>query len=61
MSFAVPDVARLELPRAVLGGHYRSRTGMGMGLVGAKRLMDELTVSTAPGLGTAITARKFLR
>src|SRR5688500_2598495 len=26
----------------VLNGRYRSRTGMGLGLVGAKRLMDDL-------------------
>jgi serine/threonine-protein kinase RsbT len=53
-----PGIADVD---GVLGGQYRSKTGMGMGLLGAKRLMDEFQVSTAPGLGTAITARKFLR
>lgn len=53
-----PGIADVD---GVLGGQYRSKTGMGMGLLGAKRLMDEFQVSTSPGLGTAITARKFLR
>jgi serine/threonine-protein kinase RsbT len=53
-----PGIADVE---GVLGGQYRSKTGMGMGLLGAKRLMDEFQISTSPGLGTAITARKFLR
>jgi serine/threonine-protein kinase RsbT len=52
-----PGIADVE---GVLGGHYRSRTGMGMGLIGAKRLMDDFIVTTSPGQGTSITARKYL-
>ncbi len=32
-----PGIANVDL---ILSGHYRSATGMGVGLLGAKRLMD---------------------
>jgi signal transduction histidine kinase/CheY-like chemotaxis protein len=41
-------------------GKYVSRTGMGLGLIGAKRLMDECVVETQPGKGTSITLKKEL-
>src|SRR5262245_38044358 len=44
----------------VLSGQYRSATGMGIGLLGAHRLMDRVEIRTAPGLGTDITLRKIL-
>jgi serine/threonine-protein kinase RsbT len=44
----------------VLSGKYRSRTGMGVGLVGSRRLVDELVVDTAPGRGTKVVAHKFV-
>jgi serine/threonine-protein kinase RsbT len=44
----------------ILSGNYRSRTGMGLGLVGSKRLVDEFVVDSAPGKGTRVEARKFL-
>ncbi len=44
----------------ILSGEYKSRTGMGMGLVGAKRLMDDFSIETASGKGTHVTARKYL-
>ncbi len=43
----------------ILAGSYRSRTGMGLGLAGSRRLMDELTVDTSPS-GTHILARKYV-
>ncbi|HEX8409644.1 MAG TPA: ATP-binding protein [Thermoanaerobaculia bacterium] len=43
----------------VLSGRYESKTGMGIGLVGARRLMDDLQISTAPG-GTTVTIKKNL-
>jgi serine/threonine-protein kinase RsbT len=52
-----PGIADLE---TILGGSYRSRTGMGLGLLGTKRLMDSFEVETAPGRGTTVTARKYL-
>ncbi len=44
----------------VMDAEYRSRTGMGKGLKGTKRLMDHLEIATRPGAGTTVTARKFL-
>jgi len=48
-----------ELP-TILGGEYRSRTGLGLGLIGAKRLMDALEVETSPTGGTVVTMRKVI-
>jgi serine/threonine-protein kinase RsbT len=50
----IPDV------NAVMSRSYRSRTGMGMGLKGAKRLMDSLDIETRPGGGTTISARRYV-
>src|SRR6478735_4086486 len=44
----------------VLSGRYRSTTGMGIGLIGAHRLMDRVEVKTASGQGTDISLRKIL-
>jgi signal transduction histidine kinase/CheY-like chemotaxis protein len=52
-----PGIA--DLP-AVLEGRYRSRTGLGLGLIGARRLMDRFEVSSDPGRGTRVVLRKFL-
>jgi signal transduction histidine kinase len=38
----------------ILAGRYTSRTGMGIGLSGARRLVDDLTVETAVGAGTTV-------
>jgi signal transduction histidine kinase/CheY-like chemotaxis protein len=43
----------------VLGGRYQSGTGMGMGIVGARRLMDGFSIQTSPG-GTSVVLEKFL-
>jgi signal transduction histidine kinase/CheY-like chemotaxis protein len=50
----IPDVAH------VLSGKYRSTTGMGIGLIGAHRLMDRVEVRSARGTGTDISMRKIL-
>lgn len=50
----IPDIER------VMGSGYRSRTGMGMGLKGAKRLMDHLEIDSRVGVGTTILARKHV-
>jgi signal transduction histidine kinase/CheY-like chemotaxis protein len=52
-----PGIADLD---AVLGGYYRSATGMGVGLVGARRLMDDFTVETGPSKGTGVRMAKHL-
>jgi signal transduction histidine kinase/CheY-like chemotaxis protein len=43
---------------AILDGHYRSETGLGMGIVGTRRLMDEFTLESTP---TGTTARMMKR
>lgn len=43
----------------VLSGSYRSTTGMGMGIVGTKRLMDEFSIETGPA-GTSVRFGKLL-
>jgi signal transduction histidine kinase/DNA-binding response OmpR family regulator len=43
----------------ILGGRYRSTTGMGMGLIGARRLMDRCQIETSSS-GTTVTLTKFL-
>jgi serine/threonine-protein kinase RsbT len=50
-----PGIADVE---RVMSTGYRSRTGMGMGLKGAKRLMDELEIDSRVGVGTTIVGRK---
>jgi serine/threonine-protein kinase RsbT len=50
----IPDIER------VMSNGYRSRTGMGMGLKGAKRLMDHLEIESRAGVGTTIVAKKHV-
>ena len=49
----IQDLAR------VLAGRYQSQTGMGLGIVGAKRLMDQCEIDTAPGQGTRVLLKKL--
>jgi signal transduction histidine kinase/DNA-binding response OmpR family regulator len=44
----------------IFEGRYRSSTGMGLGIVGARRLMDQFDVDTARGRGTTVTLKKLL-
>jgi serine/threonine-protein kinase RsbT len=53
-----PGIPDLKL---VLSGSYKSRTGMGKGLLGARRLVDFFEVDTAPDRGTRVVLRKFVR
>jgi serine/threonine-protein kinase RsbT len=43
----------------VLGGSYRSRSGLGKGLLGCKRMMDDFGVDTG-ARGTTVTVKKYL-
>ena len=43
----------------ILEGRYRSQTGMGLGLIGARRLMDHFVIRTTPG-GTGVLMKKLL-
>lgn len=43
----------------ILSGQYRSSTGMGLGMIGARRLMDQFHIESAPGRGTTVSLRKI--
>jgi serine/threonine-protein kinase RsbT len=49
----IPDLAR------AMESGYSSSGGLGMGLPGAKRLMDEMEIESAVGSGTTVTLRKW--
>lgn len=53
-----PGIADVE--RALQDG-FSTGGGLGLGLPGVGRLMDELEVVSAPGEGTTVTARRWLR
>jgi serine/threonine-protein kinase RsbT len=53
-----PGIADLE--QALRPG-YTSGKGLGMGLPGSKRLMDEFHIESTVGEGTVVTIRKWLR
>jgi signal transduction histidine kinase len=42
----------------ILSGRYESATGMGLGILGARRLMDDLDITTGPDKGTVVMMRK---
>jgi len=46
--------------KRILAGGYQSQTGMGLGIIGAQRLMDDCTIETAEGAGTVVTLMKRL-
>src|SRR5215468_5569429 len=52
-----PGIADIE--RALADG-YSTGSGMGLGLPGARRLMDELTVDSVVGVGTTVVMRKWV-
>ena len=57
-------VARDEGPgiadvAAVMRQDYRSDIGLGMGIWGAMRLMDEIDITSTPGEGTTVTMKKW--
>jgi serine/threonine-protein kinase RsbT len=45
---------------AALEDGYSTGNGLGLGLPGARRLMDELEIVSEPGRGTRVTLRKWL-
>jgi serine/threonine-protein kinase RsbT len=53
-----PGIADIE--QAMEAG-YTTSAGLGMGLPGARRLVDELEMQSAVGAGTTVTLRKWLR
>ncbi len=52
-----PGIANIE--RALEDGFSTGR-GLGLGLPGARRLMDRLTVDSAPGRGTVVEMWKWI-
>src|SRR5436190_23264356 len=51
----IPDV------QLALQDGFSSGSGMGLGLPGARRLMDEMEIRSALGEGTSVTIRKWRR
>jgi signal transduction histidine kinase/DNA-binding response OmpR family regulator len=51
-----PGIAQLD---DVLSGRYRSESGMGLGIVGTRRLMDAFHITSSSG-GTTVTIKKLL-
>ena len=52
-----PGIKNLPL---ILSGKYHSATGMGLGILGARRLMDQCEITSRPGQGTTIVLKKIL-
>jgi serine/threonine-protein kinase RsbT len=53
-----PGIANVE--QALREG-FSTGTGLGMGLPGTRRLMDEMAIDSAPGRGTTVSIRKWRR
>jgi serine/threonine-protein kinase RsbT len=53
-----PGIRNVE---AALRDGYAGRGGLGLGLPGARRLMDDFDVVSPPGLGTTVTMTKWRR
>jgi serine/threonine-protein kinase RsbT len=51
----IPDVA------LAMRDGYSTANSLGLGLPGAKRLMDEFELASTPGTGTTVTMRKWVR
>ena len=45
---------------SILEGSYHSSTGMGLGITGARRLMDQFEIETVPGRGTTVWLKILL-
>lgn len=53
-----PGIADIE--EAMREG-FTTGSGLGLGLPGARRLVDEMRIESAPGAGTVVTIRKWRR
>lgn len=51
-----PGIADLD---AVLRDDYTSQAGLGVGLWGARKLMDEITITSESGKGTTVSMTKW--
>lgn len=52
-----PGIADIQL---ALRDGYTTSQGLGLGLPGTRRLMDEFEISSTVGKGTTVTARKWI-
>ena len=52
-----PGIPHLQ---SVLDGTYRSATGMGQGLLGVRRIVDDFVVESTAGAGTTVRIRKTI-
>jgi len=53
-----PGIEDIQL---VLKGGFSTSESLGLGLSGAKQLMDEFEIKSKPGKGTIVTIKKWLR
>jgi serine/threonine-protein kinase RsbT len=52
-----PGIADLD---QAMSDHFSTGKTLGLGLPGARRLMDEFSITSTPGRGTRVVARKWL-
>jgi signal transduction histidine kinase/CheY-like chemotaxis protein len=50
----------IEDLQRILDGHYESACGMGLGILGSKRLVDQFDLRSRPGEGTEVVLTKIL-
>lgn len=50
----------LDVEQAMRDG-YSTGSGLGLGLSGARRLMDEFEIASQPGQGTTVVMKKWLK
>jgi signal transduction histidine kinase len=50
----------IERADEILQGRYTSATGMGLGIIGSRRLMDQFRIESTPGAGTSVRMAKAL-
>jgi serine/threonine-protein kinase RsbT len=50
----IPDI------KLALSDGYTSKNGLGLGLSGSKRLMDEFKINSLPGQGTTVEVTKWM-
>lgn len=53
-----PGIA--DVQRALLGG-YSTSGGLGLGLCGVRRMVDDFQLDSAPSKGTTVSVKKWLR
>jgi signal transduction histidine kinase/CheY-like chemotaxis protein len=52
-----PGIGDLD---SILSGEYSSKTGMGLGIVGARRLMDRFEIHSSAATGTSVSMHKLM-